>query len=307
MNFICSMANKQFRESKKTTVCSFPKKHFFCGFQCLKVFLIGVWMTFWLIWVSFQYLALPAIYPWQPTANSKLQDIQGKYLGEEMNCSKISNMPAVVKISSLLYICWMIWECHTDVTMVKQREFLLPNCQSMIKGALDEDVSGWSCPKSYRKLLSVQGESDEWCSQGPYRSLLFLMALTVRHRAPSASVEMMWWHSWHTVGRGWHPEEPDWLEEWAQGNLISSNKAKYKVQHLAWSNPQYHNRLGDEWTESSPTEKDLEYGVFIQSVDKQLDISQQCLYTAQKGNRILRESKEAWPHWGRWWVQFWAW
>jgi len=39
--------------------------------------------------------------------------------------------------------------------------------------------------------------------------------------------------------------------------MLRFNKAKCKV--LSWSNPEHSYRVGNEWIESSPTEKDLGY------------------------------------------------
>jgi len=47
----------------------------------------------------------------------------------------------------------------------------------------------------------------------------------------------------------------------ACANLMKFNKAKYKVLHMGQGNPKHKYRLGREWTERSPEEKDL--GVLV--------------------------------------------
>ncbi|KAK4829837.1 hypothetical protein QYF61_006847 [Mycteria americana] len=90
------------------------------------------------------------------------------------------------------------------------------------------------------------------------------------------------------------PRDLDRLEHWAMINGMKFNKCKCRILHLERSNAGHKSKLGEEWLESSPPERDL--GVLVNS---RLNMSQQCALAAKRANPILGCIKHSITSWSQ--------
>ncbi|KAK4832293.1 hypothetical protein QYF61_021692 [Mycteria americana] len=86
----------------------------------------------------------------------------------------------------------------------------------------------------------------------------------------------------------------DRLEHWAIINGMKFNKSKCQILNLGWSNTGHKYKLGEEWLESSPAERDL--GVLV---DSRLNMGQQCALAAKRANPILGCIKHSITSWSK--------
>ncbi|GAB0179898.1 triadin [Grus japonensis] len=131
--------------------------------------------------------------------------------------------------------------------------------------SVDKELAGWLHSKSCGQQLSVQVENSD--------SVVFLRGrywdqhclTSYRRHGQRGQVhpqqvcrqhQAVWWVD-TLEGRNAIQRDLDRLQRWARANCMKINKAKCKVLHVGRRNPKHNYRLGREWIQSSPEEKDL--------------------------------------------------
>jgi len=77
-------------------------------------------------------------------------------------------------------------------------------------------------------------------------------------------------------------------------NGMKSNKSKCRILHLRWSNARHRCKLGEDWVESSPAQRDLEV-----LVGSRVNRSQQPALAARRANSTLGCTKQGMTSWAR--------
>ncbi|KAK4832329.1 LOW QUALITY PROTEIN: hypothetical protein QYF61_021779 [Mycteria americana] len=151
------------------------------------------------------------------------------------------------------WTCSIVANSVTEVavSLAREQEDCLAKVKALENGRASRFGAGRRRKDDYLQSIQVTALADkERATDVVY--LDFCKAFdTVPHNILVANLERYGFDGW--------TRDPDRLEECAHVNLMRFNKAMCRVLHLGWGNPQYLYRLGDEWIESSPAEKDWGY------------------------------------------------